>query len=85
VKTAFAEANEGGLKDLRAPIRNGICLGLGHKCGKMNERSFIVKRFSHAGEFVRIPDSSLQFRFRLAGKMPAKASNMLALPTAILE
>ena len=43
VKTALGEANKSCIKDLATPIRNRICLGLWHRFGTMNERSFIVK------------------------------------------
>ena len=43
MKTALGEANKGCIEDLTTPIWSRICLGLGHRIGTMNERSFIVK------------------------------------------
>jgi hypothetical protein len=43
MKTTLGEANKGRIKDLTTPIWNGICWGLRHRIGTMNERSFIVK------------------------------------------
>jgi hypothetical protein len=43
VKATLGEANKGCIQDLTTPICSRICLKLGHKVGKMNERSFIVK------------------------------------------
>ena len=43
MKTAHREANKGCIEDLTTPIGGRICLGLGHRFGTMNVRSFIVK------------------------------------------
>ena len=61
MKSAFRKANDGGIKDLRRPIQAGLCLGLGHGVGKMNERSFIVKCGHLGGKTRRLPVAPIFF------------------------